>query len=259
MSPSDGSVLRPKLLLIDDDPISREVLSMLLAMHGYPVACAEGGEEALAGIETESPEVILMDTQMPGLSGLPLIRALRARTNCRIVAISGSQVEESIRQATDGFLLKPLHPEDLDALLARPACVAELSKTGQSEAGFDGPSTDRSNHPANHPLIDPQVLNKLLKIMPATAVREIYEAVAADLKIRLAALANAMQADDAPAVARIAHTIKGGCSMVGVTIAIHAAAKLEFSNRNGTWLHELAQLHSALDRLERILGGEFPT
>jgi CheY-like chemotaxis protein len=255
MSPTDGSVLRPKLLLIDDDPISREVLSMLLAMHGYPVACAEGGEEALAGIETESPEIILMDTQMPGLSGLALIEALRAKTSSRIVAISGSEVGESIRLATDGFLLKPLQPMDLDALLMAQASATPPAKKERSEPEENRLPTD----PFEESLIEPQVLNKLLTIMPATAVREIYEAVAADLTLRLAALANAMQADDAPGVARIAHTIKGGCSMVGVTIAIEAAAKLEFSNRNGTWSHELAQLHSALDRLERILGGEFPT
>jgi CheY-like chemotaxis protein len=245
MSPTEDDARRPRLLLIDDDAISREVLSILLEMHGYPIVCAEDGVQALDRIETESPEVILMDTQMPGLSGVDLIEALRARTRAKIVAISGSEVGEAIRQASDGFLLKPIQPEDLDALLAADPRKPEASDPVSLAAAAD------------EPVIDPRVLGKLQAMMPPAAVREIYTAVAADLKTRLIALAAAMNAGDADEVARIAHTTKGGCSMVGLTAATQAASHLECSNRNGTWAKELAQLHSALAALERILTDEF--
>jgi CheY-like chemotaxis protein len=259
MSPTEAAGSRPKLLLVDDDAISREVLSMLFEMHGYPVACAEDGTEAIASVASELPEVILMDTQMPGISGLDLIRELRIRTRSKILAISGSEVSAAIREAADGFLLKPIKPEDLDALLAAD------SET-PSEAT---PATPAIPETAGAPVIDPQVLGKLRKMMPAGAVREIYEAVAADLATRLKHLAAAMEAGNAAEVARIAHTTKGGCSMVGLTEATEAAARLESdsldpgglksSNLSGTWSKELAQLHSALSALERILSGEFPT
>jgi CheY-like chemotaxis protein len=258
---------RPSILLVDDDAISREVLSMLLEMHGYPVACAEDGAQALARVEAEPPEVILMDTQMPGLSGLDLIRALRAATQARIIAISGSEPGESIRQAADGFLLKPIQPKDLDELLAAASAspvrsdAAPAGTNSETDSGTD-PDTDPAGASAgpalDGPVIDPEVLGKLKAMMPPSAVREIYAAVAADLTTRLETLAAAMEAGNAAEVTRLAHTTKGGCSMVGLTAATEAAARLESSNRNGTWSKELAQLRAALAALQRILGDEFP-
>jgi len=241
---------RPSILLIDDDAISREVLSMLLEMHGYPVACVEDGAQALAAInaaiDLAQPEVLLMDTQMPGLSGLDLIGALRARTQSRIVAISGSDPGEAIRDAADGFLLKPIQPEDLDALLAGdPAQTQTGTSTGITVSAS-----------AEDDAIDPVVLGKLKAMMPPSAVREIYAAVAADLGPRLDSLQSAMDAKDAASVARIAHAVKGGCSMVGLTAA---AARLEISNRIETWPEELIELRRALVALQRILIHEFPT
>ena len=252
MSPSnapDAPAPRPSILLIDDDAISREVLSMLLEMHGYPVICAEDGAQALTAIDADQPEVLLMDTQMPGLSGMDLIAALRAKTQARIVAISGSNPGDAIRDATDGFLLKPIQPEGLDALLAG-----------------DPPQSTTSNAPginvsasAELDAIDPLVLGKLKAMMPPAAVREIYAAVAADLGPRLDSLQSAMGAKDAPSVARIAHAVKGGCSMVGLTAATDAAARLESSNLIEAWPKELSELRGALAALQSILGGEFPT
>ena len=83
---------------------------------------------------------------------------------------------------------------------------------------------------------------------------EVYSAVATDLEVRLPTLAAAIDAGQATDVARIAHTIKGGCSMVGLSSATEAAARLEGSNRPETWPRELLQLHFALGKLQDILG-----
>jgi CheY-like chemotaxis protein len=251
MSRIDAPAPRPSILLIDDDAISREVLSMLLEMHGYPVTGAEDGAEAFVVIDADPPEVILMDTQMPGLSGLGLIEALRARTRARIVAISGSEPGEAIREAADGFLLKPIQPGDLDALLnADPAQPAINNRPGISVSA----SADLS---VPLPAIDPEVLGKLKAMMPPAAVREIYAAVASDLTTRLDSLSAAMEAGNSAGVARIGHTIKGGCSMVGLTAANDAAARLETSNLIETWPKELFELRSALAALQSILSDEF--
>jgi CheY-like chemotaxis protein len=241
------------ILLIDDDAISREVLQMMLEMHGFAVQTAEDGPEALAWLTGAAsqpirPDAILMDTQMPGLSGLELIEALRGRTEARIIAISGSDPGEMIRQAADGFLLKPIQPEDVAALFGTPGelPIAEEADATQSDAGDLGD------------LIDPVVLGKLKAMMPASAVREIYVAVASDLAMRLITLQAAMDAANAAEVARIAHAIKGGCAMVGLTSARDAAARLETSNLPVTWPEELSQLRIAMNGLEGMLGSEFP-
>jgi CheY-like chemotaxis protein len=249
MPSTDAPAPRPSILLIDDDAISREVFSMLLEMHGYPVICAEDGAQALNAVDTDQPQVILMDTQMPGLSGLDLIVALRAKTQARIVGISGSDPGKAIREAADGFLLKPIQPEDLDALLAGDPAQSPIDNS----AGISVSASAEQN------AIDPVVLGKLKAIMPPAAVREIYAAVAADLGPRLDSLEAAMDSKDARSVARIAHTTKGGCSMVGLTAATDAAARLESSNLIETWPKELLELRSALSALQSILSDEFPT
>ncbi len=106
MSFPEAAVL-PRVLLIDDDAISRELLAMMLEMHGFLVKPADDGAQALKLLKDgmADPEVILMDTQMPGLSGVDLLEALRrtVKTSVRIVAISGSEGGEALRQAADGF------------------------------------------------------------------------------------------------------------------------------------------------------------
>ena len=236
----------PSLLLIDDDAISREVLQMTLEMHGFAVETAEDGTEALALLagKNAQPELILMDTQMPGLSGLGLIDALRGCSTARIVAISGSDPGEVIRQAADGFLLKPIEPETMLAWVDK-AAVRDKPEVQAEQSGIAE-------------ILDPVVLGKLKAMMPASAVREIYAAVASDLTTRLMTLQAAMDATDSAEVARIAHAIKGGCAMVGLIGAREAASRLETSNLPVTWPAELAQIQCALSALEGMLGDNFP-
>jgi len=239
----------PSLLIIDDDLISREVMSMMLEMHGFPVSSAESGEEALDLIGSPHPEVILMDTQMPGLSGTELIQAIRQSSAAIIVAISGSPVRDSILNLTDGFLLKPVEPDALEALLnALGSDTGDLAGTPAE--------TPRPREPVED-LLDPIILAKLRGMMSARALREIYSAVAADLRPRLRTLQNALEAGDAAEVSRIAHAIKGGCAMVGFTSAEKVAAQFEMSNISEAWVPQLAKLQSALDALECMLISEF--
>jgi HPt (histidine-containing phosphotransfer) domain-containing protein len=81
--------------------------------------------------------------------------------------------------------------------------------------------------------------------------------VASDLTILLATLQTAMNANDSAEVARIAHAIKGGCAMVGLSNAREAASRLETSNLPVTWPAELVQLQCALSALEVMLGDNF--
>jgi CheY-like chemotaxis protein/HPt (histidine-containing phosphotransfer) domain-containing protein len=243
MAPPKPMQALPRLLLIDDDPISREVLSMLLAMHGFPVDSTEDGAQALEFLQNggSSVDAVLMDTQMPGLSGAELVAALRKISTAKIIAISGSDPGDGIRRATDGFLLKPVGAEDVAALLqAIPVANGTAAE----------PSTS-----VHTETIDPIVLAKLKAMMPPSAVLEIYTAVATDMESRLVTLSAAIDTGSLTEVTQIAHIIKGGCSMVGLWGATEAAARLETSNLRETWPKELVQLHFALDSLKSILVG----
>jgi CheY-like chemotaxis protein len=235
------------------------------------VETAEDGAIALSwlGSGVAHPDAILMDTQMPGLSGLELIAALRAVTKARIIAISGSQVGEAIREAADGFLLKPVEVEQLMALIeSEPAKTVDIQAAAgrsTSPAGTPKPLTGRARRAANaaasagpKDLIDPVVLGKLKAMMPAAAVLEIYTAVAADLEKRLPSLAAAIEAGNAKEASGIAHAIKGSCSMVGISGAADAASRIETGNLAESRTKELLQLNAALSTLQGILCDGLP-
>jgi HPt (histidine-containing phosphotransfer) domain-containing protein len=214
-----------------------------------------------------------MDTQMPGLSGLALIRALReeckthnaVRAGTRILAISASPVGEEIHQAADGFLLKPLEVDELLNLLElQPAKVETAIDSSLVRSSSDAAQATADYEPDSELFIDPVVLGKYQAMMPDAAVREIYVALSTDLHPRLAQLSEAMEAGDAAEVKRIAHAIKGSCGMFGLKSAAAAAARLETnatgaaSNGPDTYSAELIRLYAALHALDVILGGDFP-
>jgi CheY-like chemotaxis protein len=247
---------KPTVLLIDDDMVSREVVATILTMGGYPVHTAEDGHSALqliASAECE-PGVILMDAQMPGLSGTALIEKLRCASKADVIVISASGPPEEVLAAADGLLLKPFRPEDLTALLQKRT-------TGGAGAA--------QGLPPNEMVVDPKTLAQLRELMPDAAVRQIYDAIIADIERRLTAIQTAIQKNDAAEVRRLGHAIKGGCGMAGAAQAARLGALIEEGalEVNGprasvNYLDNSApvlnDLRTAAENLKRMLEAEFP-
>ncbi|HEY1766693.1 MAG TPA: response regulator [Terracidiphilus sp.] len=250
----DLGVRRDQLivLLIDDDLISREVTATVLTMNGYIVETADSGAASLEILAAERlvPDLVLMDAQMPGLSGTALIAEIRKRSRARILVLSGSDPSAQIKAAADGFLLKPFDAEALRALFesqrARPAGQAVFA------ANPDAPA------------INPVVLAQLRQLMPETGVREIYQAIVADLNRRSEELAAAIAREDRAEVRRIGHAIKGGCSMAGAQQAARLGALLEAippdseGNQLDNSVSLLNDLHSATRALQGMLDAGLP-
>lgn len=210
----------PPVLLIDDDMVSREVMATVLTMSGFNVHTAAGGAAALELLASKQcvPGVILMDAQMPGLSGIKLIKALRARTGARVYAISASDAPDDVSDASDGFLLKPLEPGALHRLLEEDA----------AQLGREHRSTDASpSLVSDEPVVHAETLAQLRQIMPDAAVRQIYSAIVADLAKRLPLLQRAIANGDSAEIRRIGHAIKGGCGMAGARQAARLGEVLE--------------------------------
>jgi CheY-like chemotaxis protein/HPt (histidine-containing phosphotransfer) domain-containing protein len=256
MHDSSKTERQPTLLLIDDDLVSREVMATVLSMSGFTVQTAATGEAALELLSGGKylPDAILMDAQMPGLSGAALIAALRAHTKARILAISASQPPQEILSAADGFLLKPLAAEGL-----RKA----LEEQRKQEAPTAAPAVASSLGP-NEPVVNPETLAQLRQMMPETAVRQIFAAVVADLGRRMTALEAALAQGDEAEIRRIGHAIKGGCALAGAQQAARLGALIEIgalgkdSNQLDNSARFLRDLRAAALSLERMLEAEFP-
>jgi len=110
------------VLVVDDDKAVRESLRRSLEFNGYDVALANDGAEALAGIATTAPDVVVMDVMMPRLDGIETTRALRTAGNdVPILVLTardavGDRVE-GLDAGADDYLTKPFALQELLARL----------------------------------------------------------------------------------------------------------------------------------------------
>jgi CheY-like chemotaxis protein len=112
-----------RALVADDDPDLRDLLKLVLEEAGYEVETASSANEALERATARPPDLLVIDVQMPGLSGNTAVYRLRAQGYTgRVVTLSGSVVgdarEAALRAGADAFLLKPV---DLEMLLRAAA------------------------------------------------------------------------------------------------------------------------------------------
>lgn len=109
-----------RLLLVDDDPSCRFLLSSFLDEEGHEVREAETIAQALACITDFSPELAFLDCNLPDGSGLELAATLRSRhPGCTLVLLTGNREEEVVGDvsAIDHFLTKPFSLSKIRALL----------------------------------------------------------------------------------------------------------------------------------------------
>lgn len=113
-----------KVLIVDDSRTEQMYLGTLLEQSGLEVRTAANAEEAMAELEKEKPDLILMDVIMPGKNGFQLTRAISRMPGYSDIPIvmctSKSQEVDRIwglRQGARGYITKPVKPEDLWAQL----------------------------------------------------------------------------------------------------------------------------------------------
>ena len=130
-SPDEVRPERATILVIDDDAVSREALSVLLGEEGYEVLTASGGEEGMKTVEEYRPDLLLLDMMLPGMDGLEVISRIRRQPDLarvRIIALTGDVTRERLQNVfesgADQFVAKPFRiPELLDSVreILRPA------------------------------------------------------------------------------------------------------------------------------------------
>jgi DNA-binding response OmpR family regulator len=114
-----------RVLIVEDDPTIRELLSTLLGFEGWDVALANDGLSGLEAAGRVHPDVVLVDVTMPGLSGYELCRQLKtAAAPPRVVMVTGrstAQDEVEGRAAgADAYLRKPFSPLELLEAVTEP-------------------------------------------------------------------------------------------------------------------------------------------
>jgi CheY-like chemotaxis protein len=114
-----------RVLVVDDNPLSRKLLADMLGAEGYRVRDASSGNEALSAIAEERPDLVLLDIMMPGMDGFEVVRRLKAdKTGPMppIVMVTALDDEGSRARLADAgvslLLTKPIDRWKLRSLLA---------------------------------------------------------------------------------------------------------------------------------------------
>jgi len=120
-------VAKEKILIVDDEGDILELLRFNLTREGYKVSCASSGEETLRLVQSEMPDLIVLDLMLPGMDGLEVARRLKDNANTRNVPIvmltakgEEADIVTGLELGADDYITKPFSPR---ILLARVRAV----------------------------------------------------------------------------------------------------------------------------------------
>ena len=139
---------RGSILVVDDEPTIGEVVSRYLQRAGYDTRIALDGPSALAKVEAESPDLVVLDLMLPGIEGLEVMRRIRDRdrdhTAIILLTAKGEETDRvvGLRLGADDYVVKPFSPAELvarvDAVLRR----VDTAPDQQPPLVFDGLTID---------------------------------------------------------------------------------------------------------------------
>jgi len=115
-----------KIVLAEDEPQIARLVEFKLKKEGYQVICKGNGEEALAAIKTEEPDLILLDVMMPVMDGYEVLRRVKEDENLKNIPVvmltaraQERDVVKGIDMGADDYITKPFHPAELLARVKR--------------------------------------------------------------------------------------------------------------------------------------------
>ena len=137
--------MKPRILVIDDEGAIRDSLRMILEYEDYQFVGAATGQEGIAAVQRERPDLVLLDIKMPGMDGLEVLRKLHALDETLpVVMISGhgttATAVEAIRSGAIDFLDKPLSSERVIVTLQNALKQSELKLAMESKYEIVGQS-----------------------------------------------------------------------------------------------------------------------
>jgi len=113
-----------KILIVDDEPFSMNILGQELSDRGYAIETAKDGQGALRKVESSRPDLILLDYMMPGMTGLDVLKELRKRGNHIPVVImtaygSIDRAVEAIKEGAYDFVTRPFEPDHINLVVQK--------------------------------------------------------------------------------------------------------------------------------------------
>jgi PAS domain S-box-containing protein len=242
--PEDRAARSLRVLIAEDNALNRELALRLLERRGHRIAVAENGAEALAALEREPFDAVLMDVQMPELDGLEATRRIREKEaatgrHIPIIAMTAHSMtgdrERCLAAGMDAYIAKPIDAAEL---------LAQVERLGGAAAPVGASVRLSASEPPAPPAFDPSALLARLNHNRALLSR-LVEIFLADSPKMLAAIGEAIAQGDADGLFRAAHQLKGAAGNLSADGAMDAARRLEALGREGR-LEGAPEIHAEL-------------
>jgi len=135
-SPDNVGVSDAPVLVVDDEPMVRDVLARYLSREGFAVETASDGEQALAVFEARPPRLVLLDLMLPRIDGLEVFQRIRVRGSTPVIMLTARGEETDrvvgLEIGADDYVTKPFSPREV---VARVRAVLRRS---EGAAGYEG-------------------------------------------------------------------------------------------------------------------------
>ena len=239
----NGSPLR--ILLAEDNIVNQRVATVLLEKAGHVVTVAGNGVVALKALQSSVFDLVLMDVQMPEMSGTEATAAIREGErvcggHIPIIALTAHAMkgdrERCLDGGADGYVAKPISPAALFAEIDAVIGGGDAQETAPDAA----PAFKRDE------LLDRVGGDEEL-------MREVVGLFLEDAPRLLAELRRALSDGDAPAVYRTAHTLKGSAGNFGAQPLIDIAQRLEARSREGDMATSRAAFAALENEVNRLV------
>jgi signal transduction histidine kinase/CheY-like chemotaxis protein len=251
-----------RILLAEDNIVNQQVAMGLLIKRGHAVTVAENGRKAVALYEQEPFDVILMDVQMPEMSGLEATEAIRAREKAsggghiRIVAMTAHAMsgdrERCLAAGMDDYLSKPINPKMLFSVVEQDP--ATVPRTAAAQAATASKTTMR----ASAPIFDRRSALQRLG-GDEELLSEVIRIFLEDCPQQLARLRAAVDAREPEQIRTAAHALKGAASnlsAIGLFESAQVMERLGAESRvdaaQAGWRQVSAQAANLMDVLRHV-------
>jgi two-component system KDP operon response regulator KdpE len=139
-------VSEAKILIVDDDAQIRRTIRATLVPHRYEVTDASSGEQALDALRDAKPDLVLLDLNMPGMSGLETCRAIREQSDVAIIVLTVRDAEKDkvrvLDAGADDYVTKPFGTAELLARIRAALRRLPVPMDGPSQLELEGLTVD---------------------------------------------------------------------------------------------------------------------
>ncbi|MCO6440733.1 MAG: response regulator [Nitrococcus mobilis] len=262
-----------RILLAEDSIVNQKLTLGLLQKHGHDVTVANNGKQAVAAIDRDHFDVVLMDIQMPEMDGLEAAAVIRAKEtksgqHVPIIALTAHAMagdrERCLEAGMDGYVSKPIRARELFDTIAALIATEAPARAGETPPAAQGQAK------AEPVTFAGELIHWSVALQTAQGnqdfLKELVQLLLEESAKLFVEIHTAIEEQDAKALQRAAHTLKSSLKALGASSVAQAAERLEIIGRENQLIgadEAASLLHQRFDSLKiellAFLAGKQPS